>query len=287
MTRWAALELEIPAGLEDDLVGWLGGASLGAESLPGPGERSVLRVYFASEEAAVAARERLRERLAGEASGPRAVSARVVPVADAMWAERYAASLGPFAVGRRFVVVPGALPPHPGGREPIRIVPGAAFGTGEHPTTRLAIEALERRVVPGDRWLDVGTGTGILAIVAVRCGAGSVAACDTDPTAVEVARETLAANGLAGAVALRAGPASLFAGSGFDGVVANLGARELCEEAAHLAAALRPGGLLLATGFLETQRKGVERELAARGLRPARRSEAGDWALVEAERTEP
>ncbi len=287
MTRWAALELEIAAGLEEELLGSLAGASLGAESVPGPDGRSVLRVYFASSDAAVAARERLRERLARGASDPAAVSARVVPVADGMWAERYAASLLPFPVGRRFVVVPGALPPDLGGREAIRIVPGAAFGTGEHPTTRLAIEALERSVLPGDRWLDVGTGTGILAVAAVRCGAGFVAACDTDPAAVEVARDTLAANGVSGAVELRAGPASQFAGSRLDGVVANLGPHELSGEAADLAAALRPGGLLLATGFLDVQREEVERALARRGLRPQRSRRSGEWGLLEARRMSP
>lgn len=287
MTRWVALELDVPADFEDDLLGLLGGESLGAESVPGAGGGTVLRVYFASEDAAVAAGERLGQRFGRGGRGPKPVRGRVVTVADGMWAERYAASLVPFPVGKRFVVVPGKLAADLGGRQAIRIAPGAAFGTGEHPTTRLAIEALEQCVRPGDRWLDVGTGTGILAIVAARCGAGFVVACDTDPSAVEVARDTLAANGLAGAVELHVGSAGSFAGSGFDGVVANLGPRELSEEAAHLAAALRPGGLLLATGFLQAQREDVERALARRGFRAARRREAGDWGLVEARRVAP
>src|SRR5213075_275452 len=83
-----------------------------------------------------------------------------------------------------------------GEREPIVLVPGMAFGTGEHETTRLCAAALERLVVPGSRWLDVGTGTGILAIVAARCGATKVVAVDNDPEAAHVALEVVRRNGL-------------------------------------------------------------------------------------------
>lgn len=280
MSRWAALELELPAGTEDELLGIVARGSLGAEVGPAEGGRCRLRVYFSTPDEAAAARGRLRAGRGRLGLRGESLRTRILPVEDGLWVERYVASLVPFPVGRKFLVVPGEVPADLRGREPLRIVPGCAFGTGEHPTTRLAVEALEEAVRPLERWLDVGTGTGLLAIVAARCGAGSVAACDTDPAAIEVARETFEANGLAGRIELELGSADRFPRGAFDGVVANLSPAELVPALPAIAGALRPGGLLLVTGFLETEGDHVERVLGGCGVpREDSRSRDG-WLLI-------
>ena len=91
---------------------------------------------------------------------------------------------------------PGVAAPEPAGKLNIRLVPGRAFGTGEHPTTRLCRRVLEQRVRRGRRWLDLGGGSGILTTVSLLLGASEVVCADTDPEAVSVAREVLEANGL-------------------------------------------------------------------------------------------
>ena len=115
----------------------------------------------------------------------------ITDVGDEGWVEAWQRSLAPIPLGTRFVVLPHENLPAPASREPIRLIPGMAFGTGEHATTRLCAGVLEDLVVPGSRWLDLGCGTGILAIVAARLGASSVAALDLDPQAAQVAEEVV------------------------------------------------------------------------------------------------
>src|SRR5882724_5228066 len=98
------------------------------------------------------------------------------------------------AVGRRFFLVPPwCTDPTPEGRLRLPVYPGMACGTGRHPATQLALEAIEDHVLPGDSVLDVGTGSGILATAAALMGAGAVIACDVDPDAVGIASERLKA----------------------------------------------------------------------------------------------
>ncbi len=277
----------MPAELEEEVLALWTAESLGAEVSEAPEGTSRLRLYFSTPEAATAALAPTLAWLERHGAGDRSLAARARPVEDERWAERYIASLAAFPVGRGFLVVPAEMQADPAGREPIRLPPGRAFGTGEHPTTRFAIEALEELVEPGNRWLDVGTGSGILAVVAVRRGAGFMAACDTDPDALEVARETLRANGLAGRVVLRLGSADLFTAAAFDGSVANIAADFFLERASHLAAVLRPGGLLVATGFLAEDGAAIEEALAANRLETVRRRESEGWSLLVARRAPP
>ena len=120
-------------------------------------------------------------------------------LAEEDWAEAWKQQYHLLRVGRRIVIVPAweAYAPAPG-EVVIRLEPGMAFGTGLHPTTRLCLEALEAHLAPGCTVLDVGTGSGVLAIAAAKLGARSVLALDADPVAVSVARENVALNGVAG-----------------------------------------------------------------------------------------
>jgi ribosomal protein L11 methyltransferase len=133
------------------------------------------------------------------------------------------------------------------------IEPGMAFGTGQHATTRACLEAIEAAV---DRRgvgsaLDVGTGSGILALALARLGVARVVALDADPAVLPIARENLARNGARGVLLLGGPVAALRAG--FDLVVANLLADALVAEAAALAARVAPDGVLVLSGLLAAQ----------------------------------
>ena len=173
--------------------------------------------------------------------------------------------LQPMEVGARFFLAPEWRDdPTPPGRFRIIVNPGMAFGTGVHETTQLSMEALEEFVKPGMRVLDVGTGSGILARAARLLGAGKVYACDTDPVAVEIAGD-----GFVGSV-------DAVASGSCDLVVANISPEAIVELAPDLMRVLRPGGVLLASGF-ELQE--VEQVKAA--LPPAREvRQKGNWALM-------
>jgi ribosomal protein L11 methyltransferase len=181
------------------------------------------------------------------------------------WVQSARDLLQPMEVGARFFLVPEWRDdPAPPGRFRIAVNPGMAFGTGVHETTQLCIEALEESIKPGMCVLDVGTGSGILARVATLLGAGKVYACDTDPVAVEIA-----GNGFVGSVdAVAAGSCDL--------VVANISPEAIIELAPDLVRVLRPGGVLLASGFEVQEVDQVQAALPpARDVRKKR-----TWALM-------
>jgi ribosomal protein L11 methyltransferase len=163
------------------------------------------------------------------------------------------------------------------------IDPGMAFGTGSHGTTALCLAALSDLLAgrPGATVLDVGTGSGLLAIAARKLGAARVAANDVDPKAVEVARENAAANGVE--LEIVEAPLPGIPGT-FDVVVANILANTLVELAPELAAKLAPGGVLLLSGLLHPQEDEVRRAYVALGLAPLPGRREGEWSLVALER---
>jgi ribosomal protein L11 methyltransferase len=170
----------------------------------------------------------------------------------------------------------------------VALDPGMAFGTGLHPTTRLCLAVLERvadrGLMTGARALDVGCGSGILAIAAARLGATSVLGVDTDPIAVEATAANAARNRLKRRIAAREG--SLPTGEPpFDVVLANLIAGVLVGLASELAAELRPGGTLVASGIYIDRETEVREAFAAVGLEVGDRSAEGDWVALEAART--
>jgi ribosomal protein L11 methyltransferase len=286
--RWGVVRVEAPDRLADELAGSIGGQALGIEVESVGPDRAALSIYLETEDEARAASARVRRVLkalvgSGEAPGEPIVET----VDDDRWVERYQERLRPLPLGAGFVVLPpDAEEPPDAGRTVIRMVAGRAFGTGEHATTRLCAALLEQKVSPGSLWVDVGTGSGILAIVAARCGARRVAAVDVDPDAIEVAREWVALNGVAATVDLLASgiaPLSVFAA---DGVVVNISGAYLERDAGALAKMLRPGGELIASGFPAAELDDVSRLLRAAGLRETTRSETEGWACI-AMRREP
>jgi ribosomal protein L11 methyltransferase len=214
------------------------------------------------------------------------LTTRIVHEAD--WAEAWKAHFPVLRVGRRLVVRPTWRRHR---RAPDDVVlaldPGMAFGTGLHPTTRLCLAALEsladRGRIDGARVLDVGCGSGILAIAAIKLGAASALGVDTDPIAIEATDANAARNRLGRRIEARAG--SLPSGAGpFDVVLANLIAGVLIPLAPLLRRELRPGGALLASGIFVDREAEVRAAFEAVGLGVVDRSAEGEWVVLEAAR---
>jgi len=204
------------------------------------------------------------------------------------WAEAWKAYFPVLRVGRRLVIRPTWRRHR---REPADVVlaldPGMAFGTGLHPTTRLCLAALEvladRGEVEGARVLDVGCGSGILAIAALKLGATDAYGVDTDPIAIESTLANARRNRLTRRIQARVGslPSEQ---PPFDLVLANLIAGVLVLLAAALRDELRPGGTLLASGIFIDRETDVAAAFEAAGLAVAGRSTEGDWVALEAVR---
>jgi ribosomal protein L11 methyltransferase len=191
-------------------------------------------------------------------------------------------------VGRRLVIRPTWRRHRAAPRDVVvALDPGMAFGTGLHPTTRLCLAALEPVAeggrLTGARVLDVGCGSGILAIAALKLGAASVLGVDIDPIAVESTAANARRNRLARRLRVREGSLPT-ADPPFDVVLANLVAGVLVPLAAPLRDELRPGGILLASGIIRDREAEVRAAFEAAGLTVAGRSEDGDWVALEARR---
>jgi ribosomal protein L11 methyltransferase len=163
----------------------------------------------------------------------------------------------------------------------INIDPGMAFGTGQHPTTRMALQALQEEMKAGQFVLDLGTGSGILALSAAALGAGNVMAADIEEQAVAAARFNAAGNNALDKIAIVHGSveaASMF--GSFDLILANINAATLSSLARKIAGVLKPGGKLIAGGIIEEKLLGVKAELGMAGLMVERTLEDGDWRTL-------
>lgn len=281
---WKAVVLRLPHELAESFIGRLAGRTTGVESTPA-GERDILLKLFLLPEQAAEAMEEATRFIVDSGLGRQHCGLHLEIVEDGHWVEKFQAKLKPFALGQRFTVYPAGEPAGGSSRIPLLLVPGRAFGTGEHPTTRLCAERLERLVLAGGRWLDLGCGTAVLAIVAHHCGAGEVVAIDDDPEAIDVAAAVLAANGLAGKIAIECRTLEHGAEERFDGIVANISQPFLVEHARALADALDADGRLVCSGFLENDREEVEGALARAGLEITGRDSSAGWSVVVATRT--
>jgi ribosomal protein L11 methyltransferase len=216
-----------------------------------------------------------------------ASDAAIAAVPEHDWNARWKAAWRPFRLSPRIWITPSweaATACEPGMRE-VRLDPGMAFGTGTHATTSLCAEALDELLAEraGLSVLDLGTGTGILAMAARVLGAGRVCAVDLDPQAVACAAENVERNSLSD-IEVGLGSAEQTGGS-FDIVVANLLAPVLLRIAQPLAARLGPGGVLLWSGVLPHQADEVEQAFLAQGLPPGGRWQRDGWVLGRAGRT--
>ncbi|MEK6321574.1 MAG: 50S ribosomal protein L11 methyltransferase [Acidobacteriota bacterium] len=220
---------------------------------------------------------------AGRRGALTSFSVSAIPEQD--WMEKWKEGFEAVEIGERLVVAPSwKLPGKTEARVVIQIDPGMAFGTGTHETTRLCLEAIERHW-HGGSLLDVGTGTGILAIAAALLAPGSrVVAIDVDPQAVAVASGNIAINGVSASVELLEGQPRNHSGQAFDIVVANLTAEVIVALMDDLAGCLAPEGLMILSGILGALAEDVERSLAILGFTVAERREVGEWCALIARR---
>ncbi len=214
-------------------------------------------------------------------------------VVDKDWEEAWKEHFHVHRPGARTVIVPSWRDYTPGPDDiPLYLDPGMAFGTGLHPTTQLCIRLLEKLVKPGMEVLDVGTGSGVLAILAAKLGATRVLGLDTDPLAVEVSAENVVRNGVADVVQVAEGSLPLrhqdplgidratWSAHAFDVVVANILASVIAELAPALVEALRPGGVLVCSGILESGFPHATKALLAAGAELVDVISDGDWRAI-------
>ncbi len=205
---------------------------------------------------------------------------------DQQWLHRWKDYFSPFAVGERLWVVPAWYEEKtPGRRIPLVVDTNLSFGTGQHSTTRLCLELLEKLICPGMRVLDMGCGSGILGVAAALLGASSVTAVDIEKEAIATARHNMERNGILpqdyrivqGNV-LEDAACLEEIGGGYDMICANIVADIICDMARLFAGQLKPGGILLASGILDTRGAEVSKVLEDAGFTVQERELAGGWA---------
>jgi ribosomal protein L11 methyltransferase len=209
---------------------------------------------------------------------------RVRPVDDAAWADAWKEHYVAQRIGRVVIVPSWAHETLADGEVAITLDPGMAFGTGLHPTTRACLELLQAVEPMPATVLDVGCGSGILSLAALRLGASRAVGIDTDPLAVVAARENAERNGLADRFEAGAGTLAPEPAEQFPLVVANLVAAVLVELAPRLAAHTAPGGAVLAGGIIAPRASEVIEALSASGLRTADHRDDGEWVSLWLER---
>ena len=272
----ACVEVTVPAADVDEASGllWAGPEVTAVGEAPGEGGGVVLVAGLTDAGDGPVVQARLGDRW----------PSRVVVVDDDSWLDAWRTWAGPVRAGHRVVVHPAWLPLEPvdggagAGLAEVVVVldPGRAFGSGSHPSTRLVLAAIEDLVTPSTAVLDVGCGSGVLAVAALRLGAARAVGVDIDPAAVEATTANAARNGVTVDVSLA--PVDAVPGR-FDLVLANIGAAALRDLAPALLARLAPAGHVVLSGLLAGQADDLLAHYAP--LTPAARPELDGWeALV-------
>jgi len=243
----------------------------------------VVRAYLPADDQLQANKRRIEEALwhLGQIQPIPAPTFRSVAEED--WAEAWKEQLDVLRIGQHIVIRPSwrDYSPRPGDVV-IQLDPGMAFGTGLHPTTQMCLVALEEALPPGTEVLDLGTGSGILAIAAARLGAGRVVAVDNDPVAAKTARENVIANEVQEAVSVICGSLEDVSGS-YDLVVVNILAGVIVEMVQEgLAKRVCSGGVLIVAGILADQEREVVTALEQGGLVLVERRQTDDWVCLVA-----
>lgn len=267
----AELTIPLPDALHEPLMALLD--DLDFEAYTQDDDR--LRAYVPAARWTDVAREEI-ERWLAQHTGSTQFEEQLI--AQQNWNAKWEASLQPVVAGR-FLIKPSHLadPPEAKGRIVIEIDPKMSFGTGYHESTRLALGALPDVVQPGDRVLDAGTGTGILAIAAIHLGAASAIGFDVDPWAQTNADENAERSGFADRVEIREGGIEVVEEDGFDVLLANINRNVLIALMPMFAAKLKPGGALVLAGLLREDRERMLGETASAGFAFVQGSAENEW----------
>ena len=211
---------------------------------------------------------------------------------DTDWEESWKDSYPPQVIGENLIVLPYWLATETQGRNPIILDPGLTFGTGAHETTQMVLEEMEKRIVPGANCLDLGSGSGILSIAALRLGAGHATGVDIDPKAEDVARENLAYNGIdperfcayTGDVTTSKKLMAKLKEAHYDVVLVNIVADVIIALAPVLPEFLDPDSLLILSGILDTRLEDVLAALHKAGIAPILTRQKENWRCICAKR---
>ena len=279
---WKELSLSVPHEFVEPIAYLFGRYGRGLSTEPEGGGRVKLRTYLPAGS---------RQRLVRIEIGVRLVSAvqalddlEIRDLADDEdWENAWKSHFGILRVGRRLVIKPSWLELDetvtvPDAPVIIELDPGIAFGTGYHPTTYTCLEALEELVHPGMTVLDLGSGSGILSIAAVKLGAERVVALDIDTQAVSAARSNFRRLGIRQQISLAQGsvPHPTAPQGCIDLAVANISARGVADRAPFILSALKPQAWFIASGMLKSQQPEVEAALLPLGF-----FLAGEWPREE------
>ena len=259
-----------------DLLWWHGATAIAERA---DGDVVVLEAGFVNDETAREAAARVGERFPGLEIAVLDAEPALEVALDAWRAHARPVRVGGVHVRYPWLAVDDEPPT--GGEVVVVLDPSRAFGSGSHPSTRACLRAVARLAGPGTSVLDVGCGTGVLAVTAACLGAGPVVAIDVDPAAVAATRANAAANG----VAVDASTAELGAVPGFfDLVVANIGAATLVALAGDIAPHVAPGGVLVLAGLLRVQASEVAAAYARCGLHLGSEERDEGWVAQQLRR---
>jgi ribosomal protein L11 methyltransferase len=259
-----------------ELVGMLaGGNSLGSWEC-----EDAFYLYWPKECWGVAELRDLEAALACLGTAGAIVSIKPLPEQD--WNARWVASIQPIHLGERIRICQSwnSADPSFSGFELI-IDPKRAFGSGYHATTQLLVEMLERHIHPASRVLDIGTGSGILSMVALRLGASSALAIDNDPDAIECARENAALNGFGEELRILAGTLDVVGNERFELLVANLDRNTILQIGGSFGCHVGAGGKALLSGLQPSDLQDVSRVVEESGGKVCRRLQRGEWIAIE------
>ena len=280
--RWLELSVEAAPDAEEAVADVLRRHVQGGVSIERTEASVIVKGYLPADGDLARRRRALRRRLTALALSA-TVRSRWLSEED--WAHAWKEFFPVLRVSARLVICPTWRSYRPREVEAvIRLDPGMAVGTGQHPPTRMCLRALEELLRPGMDVLDLGTGSGILALAAAKLGAASVLALDIDPQAAVVARENVRLNGLEAVVQVGEGGLDETLSTAFDLAMANISAPVIVEMASTLAEVLRPGGVLIVAGFSVESAERVSSALARTGLMVERALADGDWRALIARR---
>ncbi len=206
-------------------------------------------------------------------------------IEETNWNEEWERSLVPIEIGERLVVKP-TWTTYAGSRDRIiiEIDPKMSFGTGYHESTRLILTLMEKEVREGDVLLDIGTGTGILAIAAVKLGAREATGTDIDEWSITNAQENVEKNGVGDRVRILRDPPSAFGPASYSVIAANIIASTIIELLPEMSRILAPAGRLFLSGLLNSDEELISRRLEESNFEPTARVSEHEWIAIAARR---
>jgi len=285
--RWIEISVEAERTALDDLVNLLGRYCVGGAVVEErPGASAVVKGFLPEWETQVAEKLEIALLLLGKNVSISPPVIRIMAPED--WTESWKSYFEPQHIGQHTVIVPTWREYIPQtGELIIHLDPGMAFGTGLHATTRLCLAAIEREIKPGMRALDVGTGSGILAIAMAKQGASQIEAIDIDSVACHVAQDNLALNDITQVKVSQETLASATAddnqihnGQGYDLLTVNIFADVIIAMAPAIARALRSGGIFIASGIIASKAEDVIQALGQAELTLQERHQEDDWVVL-------